>query len=707
MNILQILPSLEIGGVETGTIDLSRYLVEKGHKSIVVSGGGRLVKELDLMGARHYNLPVGKKSVINVIRMSRELAHIIRAEEIDIVHARSRVPGLIAFIACKLTNRPFITTAHGYYKKHYLSSVMGWGKYVIVASNVMAKHMATDFRVPYERIRLIPRGVDLKKFPFRDPMQHSFGEFTIGMVSRITPLKGHADFIKAVNILNRQMPRLKVVIIGSAPKDKYKEDLDILIRRFGLTRVVEFAGAAHDVPAVMKKLDLLVSATVTPEAFGRVIIEAQASGVPVVATRVGGVVDVVEDGRTGLLCNPQDPKDMAEKILKLYRSKDLWEKLAKEGRRSVEEKFLLNTMTERTIAVYDEALKSKNMLVIKMSAIGDVILSVPSLRAIREANKDARIKLLVGVESREALDRCPYIDDMIVCDFKHRDKGIKGLLNIATELRRSCFDIVIDLQNNKRSHALALLSLAPLRYGYDNRKWSFFLNRKIKDDAPYLDPIEHQFRTLKLAGIKCEDKHLELWPGEAEEKAVEAFLAENWIKPDQPIIGINIRASSKWSSKNWPVNYIAGLCDKFAKDHNMRVVLTGSKGDVEYAQRIASIARSKPVIAAGRTLILELAALIKRCKVYLTPDSAPLHIAAAVGTPIVALFGPTDPTRHAPPAKDIVILKKELKCSPCYDPKCAKQNACMREITIDEVYQAMKGYVDRQANESTPRNDAR
>ncbi|MCI0480164.1 MAG: glycosyltransferase, partial [Candidatus Dadabacteria bacterium] len=164
MNILQVLPTLDIGGVETGTIDLARYLVKKGHKAIVVSDGGKLVRELENIGSRHYKLPIGKKSIFNIIRMIGELSDIIRREDIDIIHARSRVPALIAYFAARSTGRVFITTAHGYYKNPVMSAPMGWGKYVIVASNVIARHMTESFNVARERIRMIPRGVDLNIF---------------------------------------------------------------------------------------------------------------------------------------------------------------------------------------------------------------------------------------------------------------------------------------------------------------------------------------------------------------------------------------------------------------------------------------------------------------------------------------------------------------------------------------------------------------
>ena len=169
MNILQILPELNVGGVETGTLDLAKFLVELGDKAVVVSGGGELVRELESFGATHYQLPVHKKSLFTMARMVPKLVEIIQKEQIDIVHARSRVPAWIAYFACRQTAKVFITTCHGYYKQHPFSYVMGWSKRVIALSNVIARHMIDDFGVPHERLRLIPRSVDLEKFKFASP----------------------------------------------------------------------------------------------------------------------------------------------------------------------------------------------------------------------------------------------------------------------------------------------------------------------------------------------------------------------------------------------------------------------------------------------------------------------------------------------------------------------------------------------------------
>ncbi|MBI4335122.1 MAG: glycosyltransferase, partial [Candidatus Omnitrophica bacterium] len=285
MNVLQVVPELNVGGVETGTVDLARWLTANGHKAVVVSAGGKLVRQIESAGARHYQVDVARKSPFSVAQSIRQLKEIISKEEIQIVHARSRVPALAAFFAARATNRVFITTAHGYYKNHPFSGVMGWGRFVIVASNVMARHMMENFKVPFDRIRLVPRGVDLARYQFDEEI--TLGQrsqpFTIGMVSRLTPLKGHEYFLRAVAIVARTMPHIKVLIVGDTPKgkEKYREELKLLSRRLGIMNIVEFAGPSDEVKEIFNKLDAFVLATVVPEGFGRVIVEAQATGVPV------------------------------------------------------------------------------------------------------------------------------------------------------------------------------------------------------------------------------------------------------------------------------------------------------------------------------------------------------------------------------------------------------------------------------------------
>ncbi len=693
MKILQILPELNVGGVETGTLDLSKYLVRLGHKSVVVSAGGSLVKELEASGAKHYTLAVNKKSIISIFKLIPELAGIIKKEEIDIVHARSRVPAWIAFFACRRTKAVFITTCHGYYQKHLFSVVMGWAKRVIVLSNVIARHMIEDFSVPHERIRLVPRSVDLERFKYLDPQAKRKEDFNVAIIGRITPLKGHLHFIKAMARVSRLVPRLKIWIVGDAPasKEAYKEEVQVLVRRLGLWHCTEFLGTQRDIPGILAHLDLVVLATTTHEAFGRVVVEAQAAGVPVVATKVGGVVDIIEDGKNGLLVPPADHKSIADAVMRIFKDPQLARELAENAYAKVKEKYNVELMVKNTLEVYRQALSNFKILIIKLGSLGDIILSTAALRAIREKfpQENFKISFLIGEEFKDILLRSPYIDELLVCDLKNKDKGFAGLWGIGRILRNKNFDTVIDLQNNRSSHILSYLSACINRYGYDNKKFAFLLNHTIKDEKPPIDPVTHQFRILKMLGIDLLDNRLELWPSGEDAKAVDELLNAQWLSEVQKIVGINISASPRWSTKRWPLEHLICLCQELElKD--IRVVITGTQNDLGFASLlINSLKNTKIINACGKTTVNELAVLIKRCQVFVSADSSPLHIASAVGTPFVALYGPTNPLRHLPPGKDRIVINKNLNCSPCYKTKC-RSKRCMVGISSGEVLEAIE-----------------
>jgi lipopolysaccharide heptosyltransferase II len=320
-------------------------------------------------------------------------------------------------------------------------------------------------------------------------------------------------------------------------------------------------------------------------------------------------------------------------------------------------------------------------------------ITTAAIKAIREKfGPNYKISFLVGEESKEALMRCPYIDELLVAEFKHKDKGLAGLFALGSALRRKNFDLVIDLQNNRRSHLLSFLVFAKERYGYDNKKFGFLLNHRLKDDTTPLDPVSHQFRMLNMLGIELNEAHLQLWPCRQDEEYIEQLLKLEWLSSKQKIVGINISASQRWTTKNWPQAHIAKLCEALeAKD--IRVVITGTEKDIPAANALLNQAAGAKIInACAKTSVNQLACLIKRCSAYISSDSSPLHIAAAMGTPFIALFGPTDPRRHLPPAKDFIVLKKDLSCSPCYKSKC-NTNRCLKSITVDEVLEAVNSFL--------------
>ena len=227
---------------------------------------------------------------------------------------------------------------------HFFSKVMGWGKIIIAISEVVGRHMVQDFATPAENIRVIARSVDLGKFNLPRAAKTDKKVFTVVMIGRITPLKGHPYFLKAMARVIHQLPSVKVQIIGDAPvkKQAYKDELVLLTKRLGISAQVEFMGNRRDIPELLSKADCLVLSTITQEAFGRVIIEAQAAGVPVVATRVGGVTEIIEHEKTGLLVLPKDIEAMSDAVLRILNNPAFSAGLVIAAKKKIDDRYTLS-----------------------------------------------------------------------------------------------------------------------------------------------------------------------------------------------------------------------------------------------------------------------------------------------------------------------------------------------------------------------------
>ncbi|UCD55631.1 MAG: glycosyltransferase family 4 protein [Candidatus Omnitrophota bacterium] len=357
MKILQIVPALETGGVETGTIDLALSLKKLGHTVVVISNGGRLVRDLEDNDMLHIKLPVHKKSPLAILLAIR-VAALIKAQKIDIVHASSRVPAWIGFLACKLQGRPFVTSCHGFYSRHFFSYVMGWGKLVMVISKSIEERMIQGFNVPKEKIRLVYRGVDLTKYQYGpDKYGKEKGYFTIINIGRLTPIKGQYEFIKAMKHVINKTKQVQIWIVGGlqAGKDRYLSALKDLTEELGMEKQVKFLGARSDIPALLKKADCLVLSTKIPEGFGRTVIEAGAVGTAVCASEVGGIKEIIDNGVSGLLFPPGDEIGMSEAVIRMLNDVELRKRCARNLRKKVEQSFTLEQMARKTLAVYEEA----------------------------------------------------------------------------------------------------------------------------------------------------------------------------------------------------------------------------------------------------------------------------------------------------------------------------------------------------------------
>jgi glycosyltransferase involved in cell wall biosynthesis len=369
--VLQVLPSLVSGGVERGTVELAGALVEAGWTSYVASGGGPLEREIARAGGKHLTLPLASKNPLIMRRNTVELKRLIRQLGIDVVHARSRAPAWSACAAADATGRRFVTTFHNAYgartalKRRY-NSVMARGDRVIAISDFVADHAAHVYGVGRDRLRTIPRGVDLQVFdPNRVGAQRIVnlarqwrlpdGLPVVMLPGRLTRWKGGLDFIAAIATLGRR--DICCVLVGSEQRHGFRRELEAAIRDNGLAGVFRVVEECRDMPAAYMLTDAVVSASRHPEGFGRIIVEAQAMGRPVVATDHGGARETIVPGATGWLAPPRDPAAIAAAIGEaLALAAHERRQLAERSIAHVAARYTSEAMCARTIRVYEELL---------------------------------------------------------------------------------------------------------------------------------------------------------------------------------------------------------------------------------------------------------------------------------------------------------------------------------------------------------------
>ena len=373
--ILQVVPRLDIGGAERATIDIARAVVAAGGTAIVVSEGGPLEPELLRAKARHVVLPVASKSPWTIRRNIGRLADLIAAEDVDLVHVRSRAPAWSAHAAARRTGRPLVTTFHAPYNgdgalKRRYNAIMARGDRVIAISDFVARHVRETYGVDDDRLRRIHRGVDVVGF---DPAAVSServaslaarwnlpdGVPVVMLPGRLARWKGHAVLVEAMAKLGREDVVCLMVGVG-AGRDGLRRELEADIAARGLDRRVVAIDGCSDMAAAYRLADVVVSASTDPEGFGRVAVEAQAMGVPVVATNHGAALETVEPGVTGWLVPPGDALALAQAIgAALDLDEESRVRLAAVSRARVVERFTRSRMCAETLAVYRELLAER------------------------------------------------------------------------------------------------------------------------------------------------------------------------------------------------------------------------------------------------------------------------------------------------------------------------------------------------------------
>ena len=375
LKVLQVIPKLGYGGAETGCYDVAHYLPENNCESFIVTSGGELLKFIDKQKVKVIRLPVHSKNPLLIIINCVALVGIILFNNISIVHARSRAPAWSCLLATKITGRKFVTTFHGTYNfknilKKFYNSVMVRSHLIIAGSNFIFSHVKENYSKNLsasKKLMVIFRGINVDYFDSSTKIESDEKKLLkkwgiekdkkiLLLPGRLTTWKGQEVFIEAVNLVNLQLgyEAFYAVILGSDQgRDLYKKKLIRLSEQYRMTGQMRFIDHCKDMALAYKVSDIVVSASIEPEAFGRVSVEAQSMEKPIIASNIGGSNETIVDEKTGFLFDSGSAKSLSQKILKLLTMDETSLKsIGIEGRKNIIQKFNVEKMCFSTYSEY-------------------------------------------------------------------------------------------------------------------------------------------------------------------------------------------------------------------------------------------------------------------------------------------------------------------------------------------------------------------
>ena len=379
LKVLQVIPKLGYGGAETGCYDIAHYLPENECGSYIVTSGGELLKFIDKKKVKIIKLPVHSKNPLIIFINFLALIGVILINNISIVHARSRAPAWSCLLAAKVTGRKFVTTFHGTYNfnskiKRFYNSVMVRSDLIIAGSNFIFSHIKENYTKYFDakkKLLVIFRGINVDYFDPTTKLESDEKKLLkewqiekdkkiILLPGRLTGWKGQEVFIEAVNLVNTELgyEAFYAVILGSEQgRELYKKKLIRLTEQHRLINQVKFIDHCKDMALAYKVSDIVVSASIEPEAFGRVAVEAQSMERPIIASNIGGSNETVVDEKTGFLFDSNNAKSLSKKILKvLSMDKASLQSIGKEGRKNIIQKFNVEKMCFSTYSEYKKIL---------------------------------------------------------------------------------------------------------------------------------------------------------------------------------------------------------------------------------------------------------------------------------------------------------------------------------------------------------------
>ncbi len=380
---MQVTPALDAGGVERTTIEIAEALTRVGGSAVVASRGGRLEPELTAAGGLLVSMPLDSKNPLTMLANIGRIIALARKSKVSIIHARSRAPAWSAWFAARRLGLPFVTTYHGVYNgnsglKKFYNSIMARGDVVIANSDYTRAHVLKVHGTDPRRVVSIPRGVDLQRF---DPARVDAARVAsmrglwgvqpgetrpiVLLPARLTRWKGQPVMIEAAARIEREQPGAALYVLAgdSQGRAEYVSDLHDLARKLGVGEQVRIVGHLVDMPAALAAAQVAVFPSTDPEAFGRAAVEAQAMGVPVIASAMGGLAETIVDGDSGFLVPPGDPAKLAtaiERVLAL--SPDQRREMGERGAARVRARYSVDALQAATLGVYEQLLADKGLV---------------------------------------------------------------------------------------------------------------------------------------------------------------------------------------------------------------------------------------------------------------------------------------------------------------------------------------------------------
>lgn len=341
---------------------------------------------------------------------------------------------------------------------------------------------------------------------------------------------------------------------------------------------------------------------------------------------------------------------------------------------------------------------NKKILIVRMDRIGDVVLSTPAIKSVRDAYPDSHITVLVRPYARDIVEENPYINEVLTYDKHRSEKNLWGNIKFILNLRKKKFDLAIILHPKNSAHLLSFLAGIPKRVGYD-KKLGTLLTTKIPHTKQFglKHEIDYTLDVLRYIGIKPNDRSLYVPLNKSSEEKIADIFNKNGISEDDVVVTIHPGASCR--SRRWNLKRFTKVADALANKYGVKIVIIAGPEDKIFGDEVAQRMTVKPLNLSAKTAVSDLISILKRSKLFISNDSGPVHIACAVGTPTISIFGRNDrglsPMRWGPVGRHDVALHKDVGCEVCLAHNCKRGFKCLDAISVEEVLEAAGKILDK------------